>query len=74
MEKQADIFDQSSETESRFREQAIQAARAVLRVPADFDGEHCYTCGEEIEPGRLKLGMYRCYSCQVVLERKMKGL
>ena len=29
----------------------------------------CHDCAEPIEPGRLKLGRIRCFSCQEDLER-----
>lgn len=69
---EADDLDRASELEEQERQSAIQAARASIgKPPIGFDGLHCSDCEDEIEEGRLQLGKFRCYACQVRKERRV---
>lgn len=70
----AEIIDQASEREERFREQAIAAHRINRNA---VSAEHCAECGEDIpEPRRAAVpGCQTCAECQGVIEfrNKLRG-
>lgn len=49
----------------------IAAARFKVRPPADWDGQTCYACAEEIGRERLRLtGSHLCIDCARIAERR----
>ena len=70
----SDPLDQASEQEAAFRELALAGIAANVRPERhpDFDGEHCMSCGAEIEEGRLALHKIRCVECQTAIEKRNK--
>lgn len=54
-------------------EEKIQEARVKqcdLPKFANWDGETCYDCGEDLPFKRIEMGRVRCVHCQTVAERK----
>lgn len=68
----ADPVDEAQMLEEAFRISSI-AAVTNRTVPSDFDGKHCYDCGEDIPKARLAItGVYRCVGCQTVNDNMAK--
>lgn len=77
MEHRGDIADQAADQEEAFR---VMALKTITKANGpefhpDFDGEHCISCGNQIEEGRLKLQKIKCVECQAAMEKlnKMRG-
>lgn len=66
-----DIFDQATEHEQRFRDQALRAAAA--QMPRGASATHCRApdCGIEIPAQRRRAlpGVELCIDCQTIKER-----
>ena len=50
-------------------EARVRQMAAPERHP-DFDGKHCFECGEKIPVERIRLGRMRCVLCQTAKEKK----
>lgn len=53
-------------------ESGINAVRNVARPPSNWDRATCTECGDDVEAGRLKIGLHRCLACQRELELKQR--
>jgi hypothetical protein len=73
-ERYSELADAAQEASQRSNQLAIDKVRALATeaVPPDFDGKHCFDCADDVEPGRLALGKFRCLACQEVKERNSK--
>lgn len=77
-EKLTDILDIASESEGKFRDNAISEARAKVKQDQlpDKDGVYavldCVECGEEIGEGRLRAAPKNtiCIHCASAAERR----
>lgn len=69
-----DIGDKANDAADVFQDAALKQglydARKKETAPADFDGEHCVDCGNEIPEERLRWRMFRCVYCQQRQERQ----
>lgn len=65
-------LEQADQITQAARDDAVAAVRRGEAVPTGFDGSHCVDCDEDIPPGRLQLGKFRCIWCQETKERKWK--
>lgn len=76
IDKSANENDMASDMEEAFRERAIEVVRShqTQQSHPDFDGVHCIDCDDGLPEVRLTMGRIRCVHCQVILERKQRGL
>ena len=70
----ADVYDQASDTEQLFRDQALRAAAA--QMPRGVSASHCRApdCGVEIPERRRRAlpGVEFCIDCQQLKERHQR--
>ncbi len=76
-----EVFDEAdvaSQLAINFADQAWknhQLKQNVKKVThPDFDGEHCFDCGIDIPPLRLKMGADRCTECQEFEDKYQQAL
>lgn len=53
-------------------ESGINAVRNQAQPPKNWDHATCTECGDDVEPGRLKMRLHRCLPCQRELELRRK--
>ena len=77
---EGDLYDKVLETVERLQAAQIEEKIARARVRqcdeprfANWDGETCFDCGEDMLAKRLEMGRVRCVRCQTVAERKGFG-
>lgn len=70
----ADPNDRASlEEQAYLREMRQKQQDKMKPPPKGWDGVSCVEdCGDEVEPERIAIGLYRCFRCQTLLERKEK--
>ena len=74
------LNDKTLEMAERLQAAQVEEKIAQARVRqcdeprfANWDGETCFDCGEDMLAKRLEMGRVRCVHCQTVAERKGLG-
>lgn len=73
----ADDLDRASELQDLANQEALKQARAsvpyqVSNLDGTWPSTECAICGEDMDEGRLNLGLVRCIICQEKLESRKK--
>ena len=73
----SDLNDKTLEMAEKLQNSLVEekikqaSARQCDRIEfRDWDGEHCFDCGEPYHKDRVEAGRVRCVPCQEVVERR----